>query len=412
MKSPRAMELGILPTFRLFTGIQVAITALGVITQELAFFQARPGTITLTPIHLLEPGLVFLYLSIPKLRWSLKSLYLPIGITLAAAGLIIEPYIIGNQTPESFVTWLWRQILFLCIPLYVVSWQYSMREVILFSTLAVTLNITLLSQVLGLSALISSSLLVIISIQLILYLLIGYIVVRMMKIQREQWQQLAEANARLAHHASTVEKLAVSQERNRLARELHDVLAHTLSGVAVELEGLRAMMHRDPEQASALLDHSLRAIREGLTETRRALQELRAKPLEDLGLALAVRALAESYASRSDFQLDLDIDSELGEYPVDLQQSAYRIAQEALANVADHAQAQNVWLRLRRDRGQLMLSIRDDGCGFAPNVTGYENHFGLLGMHERAEMAGGKLSVESQPGKGTQVTFRFGEIQG
>lgn len=409
MNPPKEMEHGILPTFRLFTGVQFAITALGVITQEFAFFQSRPRTITLTPIHLLEPGLVFLYLSIPKLRSSLKSLYLPIGIALATAGLIIEPYIVGNQTPESFVTWLWRQILFLSIPLYVVSWQYSMREVILFSAFTVTLNIILLTQALGLMALISSSLLVILSIQLILYLLIGFIVVRMMKIQREQWQQLAEANARLAQYASTVERLAISQERNRLARELHDVLAHTLSGVAVELEGLRAMLRHDPEQASALLDHSLQAVREGLTETRRALQELRAKPLEDLGLALAVKRLAESHASRSDFQLDLDIDPELGEYPVDLQQSVYRIAQEALANVGDHAQAQNVWLQLRRDRGQLLLSIRDDGCGFAPDVTGNQNHFGLLGMHERAEMAGGKLSVESQPGKGTQITFRFGE---
>jgi len=402
------MELGVLPTFRLFTGIQFAITALAVITQQFAFFQTRSQTIRLEPIHLLEPGLVFLYLSIPRLQRSLKSLYLPIGIVAAAAGLIIEPYVSGNHTPGSFVTWIWRQTLFLGIPLYVVSWQYSIRQVVLFSALATISNTILLSFTLGFQELISSSLPVVISIQLILYLLIGYIVVRMMRIQRGQWRQLAEANARLAHYASTVEKLAISHERNRLARELHDVLAHTLSGVAVELEGLRAMMHRDPQQASALLDHSLQAIREGLTETRRALQELRAKPLEDLGLALAVKSLAESYASRSAFQLDLDIDPELSEYPVDLQQSVYRIAQEALANVSDHAQAQNVWLELKRDRGQLSLRIRDDGSGFNPRNSENENHYGLLGMHERAEMAGGKLSVESQPGKGTRVSFQSG----
>lgn len=411
MKSPREMELGVLPTFRLFTGIQFAITALAVITQQFAFFQPRSQTIRLEPIHMLEPGLVFLYLSIPGLRRSLKSLYLPIGIIAAAAGLIIEPYISGNTTPQSFVTWLWRQTLFLGIPLYVVSWQYSMRQVILFTALTTSLNLVFLSQSLGSQTLLSSSLLIILSIQFILYLLIGYIVVRMMSIQREQWRQLAGANARLTHYASTVEKLAISHERNRLARELHDVLAHTLSGVAVELEGLRAMMHRDPQQASALLDHSLQAIREGLTETRRALQELRAKPLEDLGLALAVKSLAESYASRSDFQLDLDIDPELGEYPVDVQQSVYRIAQEALANVSDHAQARNVWLELKRDRGQLSLSIRDDGSGFNPRNSENENHYGLLGMRERAEMVGGKLSVESQPGTGTRVSFQSGGRQ-
>jgi signal transduction histidine kinase len=407
MKPPKEMEVGILPTFRLFTGVQFVITALGVVTQEFALFQTRPRPITLTPIHLVEPGLVFLYLSIPNLRRLLKSLYLPIGILAAAIGLIVEPYIIGNDTPQSFVTWLWRQILFLGIPLYVVSWQYSMREVILFSGSATALNIILLSQALGFQELLSSSLFVLLPIQLILYLLIGYIVVRMMKTQRDQWQQLAEANLRLAQHASTVEQLTISRERNRLARELHDVLAHTLSGVAVELEGLRATMRRDPEQATALLDHSLQAIRDGLTETRRTLQELRAKPLEDLGLALAVRSLAESYASRSDFQLELEIDHDFGDVPAEVQQSIYRIAQEALANVADHAQAQNVRVELTRDRDQISLLVRDDGIGFNLGDSAHENHFGLLGMRERAEMIGGNVSVESQVGKGTQVSFRY-----
>lgn len=411
MKPPREMELDILPTFRLFTAVQFAITALGVITQQVTFSLPRSQTILLEPIHLLEPGLVFLYLSIPQLRRPLKSLYLPIGIVAAAAGLIIEPYLSGNDTAPSFVTWLWRQTLFLGIPLYVVSWRYSMRQVILFTVLTTSLNILLLSQALGFQSLLSSSLLLILSIQFLLYLLIGYIVVRMMSVQREQWRQLAEANARLAQYASTVERLAISQERNRLARELHDVLAHTLSGVAVELEGLRAMMHRDPGQASALLDHSLQAIREGLTETRRALQELRAKPLEDLGLSLAVRTLAESYATRSGVRLELEIDPKLGEYPVAVQQSVYRIAQEALANVADHAQAQNVRVQLKRDGRQLLLSIRDDGCGFDPADSGDENHYGLLGMYERAEMAGGELFVESHPGQGTQISFLYRDEQ-
>ncbi|HLO33699.1 MAG TPA: sensor histidine kinase [Anaerolineales bacterium] len=411
MKSPKEMELGILPTFRLFTGVQFAITALGVITQQIAFFETRSRAITLEPIHLLEPGLIFIYLSIPGLRRSLRSLYLPIGITAAAIGLLIEPYIIGNHTPESFVTWLWRQTLFLCIPLYVVSWQYSMRQVILFSALATIANTILLSFALGFGGLISSSLPVILSVQLILYLLTGYIVVKVMRIQRQQWQQLAEANARLAQYASTVEQLAISRERNRLARELHDVLAHTLSGVAVELEGLRATMQRDPEQATALLNHSLQAIREGLTETRRTLQELRAKPLEDLGLALAIQTLAESYASRSDFQLELEIDPNLGDYPLEVQQSIYRIAQEAIANIADHAQAQNVKVQLKREHDQIQMIIRDDGCGFDPGNFDHGSHYGLLGMHERAEMINGNLSIESQAGKGTQISFSYGDAQ-
>jgi signal transduction histidine kinase len=408
MKRSIELESGVLQTFRLFTGVQFAITALALITQQMVFFQSRSQSIRLEPIHLLGPGLVLLYLSIPFLRRSLDSLYLPIAIFLSAGGLLVEPYISGNQTPESFVTWLWRQTLFLGIPVYVVSWQYSLRHVVLFSALTAAVNITLLMQTLGFQAFVRSSLLLIIAVQLTLYLLIGYIIVRMMTVQREQWRQLAEANARLAHHASTVERLAISQERNRLARELHDVLAHTLSGVAVELEGMRAMLSHDPEQANALLNHSLKAIREGLSETRRALQELRAQPLEDLGLSLAIRHLAESYATRSGYQLQLDIDPLPEVDRADVQQSVYRIAQEALANAADHAQAQNLWVSLKHSRGQLTLTVRDDGCGFDPHDVEKENHYGLLGMRERAEMAGGCLEVKSQPGEGTQVSFRFG----
>jgi signal transduction histidine kinase len=217
-----------------------------------------------------------------------------------------------------------------------------------------------------------------------------------------------EANERLAQHASTVEQLTLSRERNRLARELHDVLAHTLSGVAVELEGLRATMPRGSAQATALLNHSLQAIREGLTETRRSLQELRAKPLEDLGLALAIQTLAESYASRSDVQLELDVDWDPGDYPDEVQQTVYRIAQEALANIADHSRAGHALVSLKREGNLLRLVVQDDGCGFDPDTIEAELHYGLLGIQERAQMVEGKLSIESQVGKGTRVSFEYG----
>jgi signal transduction histidine kinase len=236
-------------------------------------------------------------------------------------------------------------------------------------------------------------------------------IVNLMEAQRAQRQRLAEANERLAQYASALEQLTVSRERNRLARELHDVLAHTLSGVAVELEGVRSMLRLDLDRANALLNHSLQTVREGLTETRRALHELRAKPLEDLGLALAVQTLAESYADRYDFRIDLSIELDLDDMPVDVQQCVYRIAQEALANVADHAQAQNAQVVLNREQDRLRLIVRDDGCGFAPRLPGEERHYGLLGMRERAEMIGGNLSIESQVGKGTQITFLYGGSQ-
>lgn len=406
MKSPKEIELGILPTFRLFTGVQFAITALGLIAQWLAPLQEQ--LITVSTLNLVGPGLLLAYLSIPGLRRRLKSSYIPIGIIWAVLGLALDPYLAGHSSPDLSARWIWRQILFLFAPLVVISWQYSMRQVILYSALVTTLNLVLFSRMLTFQEQISDSLLVVFLIQLALYLFSGNMIVKFMKIQRDQWQQLRDANERLAQHASTVEQLTISRERNRLARELHDVLAHTLSGVAVELEGLRATMRHDPEQATALLDHSLKAIREGLTETRRALQELRAKPLEDLGLPLAIRSLAESHANRTDFQLELDIDRDLGDAPAEVQQSVYRIAQEALANVADHAQAHTVYVMLKRVGTQLRLVIHDDGCGFDPGISEDGHHYGLLGMRERAEMIGGKLSVESRIGNGTQVSFLYG----
>ena len=430
MKSAEALEPGVLPTFRLFIGVQLLISILGVIVHWLiplhtpseiirhwSAIASSTAIFTQLTIMAVESGLLFIYLSIPGLRPMLKSFYLPIGIAWAAAGPIFSPYIeihfAGNNVPEFFLqTALWQQTILLFIPLIVISWQYSLHQVILFCVLATALNVPLLfSGIVLIETALLRSLLGILFVQIVAFLLVGHMIASLVRVQREQRQRLTEANERLAQHATTLEQLTISRERNRLARELHDVLAHTLSGVAVELEGLRATMQRDSEQATALLDHSLLAIREGLTETRRSLQELRAKPLEDLGLALAVQTLAESYASRSGLHLELDIDQEPGDYPVDVQQSVYRIAQEALANVADHAQAQNVWVQLKRDRGQLMLSIRDDGCGFDPRKSENENHYGLLGMHERAERVGGKLSVESQPGMGTQVSFSSGGSQ-
>ncbi|HLE28472.1 MAG TPA: sensor histidine kinase [Anaerolineales bacterium] len=412
MRPTRALEPGVLPTFRLFIALQLAHAGLGA-AAGFAIGGSHSALMAPSVVSLLGPGLLLLYLSLPGLAQRLKSFYLPIGILWAAAGSILDPHIglplSEGSTPETFVqVMLWRQIIWLLIPLVVVGWQYSMHQVVLFSVLTATLNVALLARTLPLRELLSSSLLGIVAVQIAIFLIVGNMIASLMRVQREQRQRLTEAHARLAQSAATHEQLTISRERNRLARELHDVLAHTLSGVAVELGGARAMLRLDPERADGLLSQSLRAIREGLSETRRALQALRAQPLEDLGLALAVRTLAESYAGRLDIQIDLRIDPDVGEYPVEVQQCVYRIAQEALANLADHAQAQRAQVVLVRDQGQLRLIISDDGCGFDPSRPGDEHRYGLRGMRERAEMIGGTLSVESQVGKGTQISFWYG----
>jgi signal transduction histidine kinase len=420
MKPTSELEPGVLPTFRLFIGMQLALSALGVVTHWLVGpFPLPSPVVTLAVLSLLEPGLLFLYLSIPALRRALKSLYLPIGIIWAAAGPILDLHLTLNSLHTTAITApemhaqvvLWRQTILLLIPLVILSWQCAMRQVVLFSALTAALNVALLARTLAVEELIASSLLGIIIVQAIIFFLVGQMIVKLMSVQREQRQCLSEANERLAQYASTLEHLTISRERNRLARELHDVLAHTLSGVAVELEGSRAMLRLDVERANTLLNHALQAIREGLAETRRALKELRAKPLEDLGLALAVRALAESYAGRFDLGIELNIDPDLGDYGPEIQQCVYRIAQEALNNIAEHAQARQVQIDLKQDCKHVRLIIRDDGCGFDPNLGAVDQQYGLLGMRERSAMIGGCLAVESQVGKGTQISFSYGGNQ-
>jgi len=184
---------------------------------------------------------------------------------------------------------------------------------------------------------------------------------------------------------------------------LHDTLAHTLSGLAVQLEAVDAAWETDSDAAHTLLEQSLNATRSGLTETRRALQALRASPLEDLGLSLAIRTLAESLATRTGLTLDLHLPNDLDNLSPPVEQCVYRITQESLANVDRHANARRVSIKLAQANRHLTLTIFDDGQGFVPDEINTENHLGLKGMKERAVMVGGNLDVESGPRKGTTV---------
>jgi signal transduction histidine kinase len=242
------------------------------------------------------------------------------------------------------------------------------------------------------------TLVVISLVRCLFFIPVGYAVARLARAQREQRAALAEANARLARYASTLEELAVSRERGRLAHELHDTLAHGLSSVAVQLEAMRALWSSQPEAARKLLTEALEATREALGEARRAIGALRASPLQDLGLARAVRALAESEATRGGFTLDERIE-EIGTSSGEVEHAIYRIAAEALTNIVRHAQARRVTVRLEPAR----LLVADDGRGFDPAAPLDDGRFGLYGMRERARMIGANLTIESAPGRGTTV---------
>jgi signal transduction histidine kinase len=234
---------------------------------------------------------------------------------------------------------------------------------------------------------------------------IGLIVNRLVAIQRNQRKELILANIRLSEHAQTLEQLATSSERNRLARELHDTLAHTLSGQAVNLEAIKLMVPPDMSEIHQMLEQSLLATRGGLAETRRALRALRSERLEKRGVKMAINDLANDASSRDGFSLNLDLPNSFPELTPDVEQTLYRITQEALENIIRHAQASYVELVIEQLDDKLSLSIIDDGIGFDPQSDEIIHKLGIHGMRERAALVGGVFSILSNPGNGTTIRF-------
>lgn len=354
------------------------------------------------------------YLYTPGLHRKLGRWYLPLAIIFATAALIIEQRLF-------FPRMAYFQIHpFLNILLLLVAWLYGFRAV-----LAYTVGSILLEIVMGLffpatQIFFSVSPDTSMTLQLdvwfglvasrsVTFLVLGYVTDRLAAAQRQQSQALAEANQRLVRHAAALEQLTTSRERVRLSRELHDTLAHTLSALAVQFEAVLTVWEDIPNKAQEMLEGMLETTQMGLDETRRALRSLRASPLEELGLAGAVRVLAEDFAARQRLKLVLDVPEPIEDTPPEIEQAYYRVAQEALENISRHAQASQMEVRLLQQHGKLELVVKDDGLGFEPGKTAHpeasNGHppMGLKGMQERAEMIAAQLVVESQPGKGATV---------
>jgi signal transduction histidine kinase len=292
---------------------------------------------------------------------------------------------------------------FLFIGLLLVAWQYKWPYIILVTAGITALNIGMTLTFTSPGGLPFQGVIVVILIQAVVFLAVGGSVSFLMTRIRQQQKSLEEANMRLAHHASTLEQLATSRERNRLALELHDTLAHTLSGLSVQLETTKAYWDVDQKTAHTMLDQALNATHQGLEETRRTLKALRASPLDDLGLVPSLRKMAEETALRYSLDLDMPPTNPLPSLAPDVEQCIYRVAQEAIYNAIKHANAKKLTVKLEYRDEKVHFTVQDDGAGFDV-VKGIENgHFGLAGMQERAKIAGGTLEVKSRPGEGTTV---------
>jgi signal transduction histidine kinase len=290
---------------------------------------------------------------------------------------------------------------FLLIPLVLLAWGYGRPGALLGSTWAAVLHLYLGLWVYPLDGHLGTFLAQAVMRIALLYL-VPLIVSVLAERQRRQHARLVAAHQRLRRHSATVEQLAVSRERNRLARDLHDTLAHSLSALTVQLEALRMLLANEPETAQAAVDEISDLARHGLEESRRAIQSLRTGPVEALGLSGALRDRLTTLQARTGVQVDFRRAGQARDLTAEEADALFRIAVEALANVERHATAQHVTVRLEYAADQTVLAIQDDGRGFDP-VAVEPDHYGLTGMQERAAMIGATLEVSSRPGGGTEV---------
>ncbi len=407
LKIFRLFSLAVSLFFFLFYGFPIPVYELiGPYRQMLAFMG-------------LSYGCLFAYLTIPNLRKILKKFFLPIAI-LASIFIPVGFINWGPQTtdiaehmgqPVQPIN-SWTVTILLLFPLVITAWQYSFNMVLIFFAVLGFID-PLISIFIyeqgseGLHMIIYAS-----AVRITAFTAVGYIITELMKNQRQRREELARANEKLQEYARQIRELAVIRERNRLASELHDVLAHTLSGLTVHLEAIDSTIPHDAKELHREMNRAIESARGGLKETRRVLQDLRAEPLESYGFTQAVTQLIEQYAQRGELKITSRISPDLPELPSAVEQNIYRITQECLENILQHSRASHaeIWLSTADEGRLFLLTVEDDGAGFVPEEVDQQKHFGIATIRDRAQRLGGTAEITSPvPGRtqGTQIQIRI-----
>ena len=240
------------------------------------------------------------------------------------------------------------------------------------------------------------------------FAIFGWTTVQAMNARQRSEQlltELQEAHTQLQEYSTRLEELTITQERNRIAREMHDALGHRLTVSAVQLEGAQRLVRSNPEKAEQILGTVRDQIREGLGELRRTVAMLRAPVEEDLPLEQALPKLVNQVHEATGIQVSLSLEACPDLLDVTYRQAIYRAAQEGLTNIQRHSRASEAWLRLDERDDQITLLISDNGVGI--DGENGQAGFGLTGLKERAALLGGDFFVDPRPGGGTQLTFRL-----
>ncbi|MEM9954466.1 MAG: sensor histidine kinase [Chloroflexota bacterium] len=378
-------------------------------------------------LNTIDTLLLSIYLFLPVFRHWLGKYFLSIALLWATViPLLITTYslylflviyipsgmrqVIENIENLIILSNVAPTVTVLLVPLLLISWRDTWRTVARFCVGTSLFDAALIVIFIPLTQTSYLFAFTLIGFRMIILGMVGFILNKVVHVQRTQAKALQEANEnlrdanrQLRDYATTREHLIASQERNRIAREMHDTLAHSLAAVTVQLEAVRVIWDGQPEQAKELVDESAEMVRSGLAETRRALQSLRAETLESIGFVESIHELTKTTQAREGVQVTVDVSGEFGWLTNEQEHVLYRIVQEAVYNSAKHAVAQQIAISIWAGDTMFHLSIVDDGMGFDPQLVNTNGHFGIQGMRERAELIGAKFDINSQVEHGTTI---------
>jgi signal transduction histidine kinase len=239
---------------------------------------------------------------------------------------------------------------------------------------------------------------------LALVLLFLQLLITTLLAERQSRAQLDQAHSQLRNYALQIEDIATLQERNRIAREIHDALGHSLTAFNLHLEGALRLLDRNPTKAKMLLKEAQDLGKTTLQDVRRSVSVLRSDPLRDRSLDAAVQALCQDHARSTltlpNYQAQLSRSLSTAQTTV-----VYRVIQEALTNIAKYAEATSVTIALAQEAEEMTLTIQDNGVGFSLGQT--QMGFGLQGMRERIASLDGHLEIIAGPNQGCRIIARF-----
>jgi signal transduction histidine kinase len=379
----------------------------------------RPGH-RMGMVILLPTLVTSLFLLIPGLEDRFGRLYLPIALVLTILDFSVQygiaylrpggiGYVLVTFPTGQEVSFFWASteiILLILLPCMLAGAAYGTRSAVMAASLATAVHLVL-GVVIWLAGRPFEGFLTLLPLRIGVLYTFPMITGAMANTWRQEHQKLERANRQLRGYAATVENLVTSRERVRLARAMHDTLAHSLSALIVQLEALDTIQESNPGEIGPHLAKIRRHAREGLDEARQAIRDLRSAPVEELGLPGALERLVTRFGQRNGIRPQWALEGE--PFPLlPVQANAlYRIAEEALNNVERHAEADQVTMELGYRNG-VTLCVRDDGRGFDPSAVDTER-YGLVGIHERATLVDADVIVDTAPDQGTAITVRIAE---